>query len=129
MEKLFVVSKVGFEYNDEIYHQTECTALNPVMAYHSKEAANAEAMRLNIAELRKVELYEYGYGVDEMFSYRDRDSRYTVVQILSKYDDACDDDLESFDAAIKAASDEDLTQVVGLLRMKFFEVTEINVVD
>lgn len=129
MEKLFVVSEVGFEYNDEIYHQTKCTALNPVMAYRSKEAAEAEATRRNIAQFREVELYEYCYGVDELFSYKDHGARYEATQILSKYDDACDEDAELFDAAIKAASDEDLIQVIGLLRIKFFEVTEISLVD
>ena len=45
-ETLYVVCKIGYEYNDEIYYAPETDTAVPVKAYRSKEKADAEANKL-----------------------------------------------------------------------------------
>lgn len=44
---VFIVSKIGWEYNDEIYYRPESEGVTPVVAYRDKKKAQAECDRLN----------------------------------------------------------------------------------
>jgi hypothetical protein len=44
---IYIVSKIGWEYNDEVYFRPESEGGTPVNAYSTKEKAQAEVDRLN----------------------------------------------------------------------------------
>lgn len=50
---VFVVGKIGWEYNDENYYRPESEGVTPVKAYSTKEKAQAACDKLN-APLRKA---------------------------------------------------------------------------
>lgn len=49
---VYIISKVGWEYNDENYYRPQDKGGNPVKAYRSKEKAQAECDRMNGEWLR-----------------------------------------------------------------------------
>ncbi len=121
---VYIVNEVGFEYNDEIYRQPECNCLEPIKAYQSKEAATNEAMLLNIKELRSAEIETYGYELIDLFN--NEHARDKAVELLGLIYEA---DLQDFSNALKKAPKETLIEVLKLMEIQFYTVTEVNIVD
>lgn len=73
MTTLHVVVETSFEYNDEVYHSVEGEAGAPVIGYKNKKKAETECKRRTIEWLRSCSnLWEYGYGADEVVSDQDK---------------------------------------------------------
>ena len=147
VKKGFVVGRVGFEYNDEIFTQGEDSGVTPLKVFSTRERAKAEVVARTIDQLRKMDRYDslgcYGYSVDEVIN-----DPHALVEILFPHlvdaniveaDDSVeavvynklDDDMYSFfeevTPIITKLSDYELAALVKTLAIKFFEVYEVEV--
>jgi len=70
--KIYVVCRVAFDYNDEVYHTGNYGESFdvPSQAFKDEAKANALAQEMNIDNMVKAELYCYAYSVDELFTPR-----------------------------------------------------------
>jgi hypothetical protein len=64
--KAYVILQKGFEYNDEVY--TESDGGNPKIIFFSKEDARAKVEQLNFDEYKQRSLSEYTYDIDDVLS-------------------------------------------------------------
>lgn len=77
----YVITEIGYEYNDEIYYQSESGGGVPVKVYLDKEKAQAELDKLNMESLMTCQIGEYSYDIKDVIS--DMDS---FEKIVKKYD-------------------------------------------
>jgi len=69
MAKFYVISKVSFEYNDEIYHTGEDeTYQTPSQVYLDKKKAKEAAHLLELKEWKGLDLSSYCYNWNEIVS-------------------------------------------------------------
>lgn len=147
MTMLHVVVEASFDYNDEIYHTVEGDAGEPVVAFKDEKKANAECERRTIAWLRECHnLWEYGYGADEVIS----DVKALEVALgidltikecpkcgrkFKKNENFCSDcgakrgrdvDIEDRELNLSGESDETLKKVAGLLNFSPFKVVTVE---
>jgi len=66
MKSAYVVMEKGFEYNDEIYYESDGGGGHPSKILFTKEASDAEVERLNIEEIRKNQLYYYYNDIEDI---------------------------------------------------------------
>lgn len=64
--KAYVILQKGFEYNDEVY--TESDGGNPKIVCFSKEDARAKVEQLNFDEYKQRSLSEYTYDIEDVLS-------------------------------------------------------------
>ena len=64
--KAYVILQKGFEYNDEVY--TESDGGNPKIVCFSKEDARDKVEQLNFDEYKQRSLSEYTYDIDDVLS-------------------------------------------------------------
>lgn len=83
---VYILSKIGWEYNDETYYRPESEGGVPVKAYSTKEKAQAECDKLN-APLLKLDP-ESGYVRESDGSHEDeaRKNEYDCVPITEDYE-------------------------------------------
>ena len=95
-------------------------------AYRSKEKADAEANKLNLKEFRDIEIEGYSYDLEGLFP-TDYIRGKSIINVdISEYDFHDKEDVAEF---IAKANDEELTKLVALMDIKFYEVREIKLVD
>lgn len=138
--QMYVIGKIGYEYNDEVYHRPYgCeNASEPVSVYRSRENAEAECRRQNAAEFAKMDdewngLGSFGYDSDEIFDDED-----AAVALLRKYGAIDEDEYpdsdelnDLFPTLFKdyELSEEDLTLAFSACKVTFFDVYEVHVGD
>lgn len=119
MANLFVVTKSGYEYNDETYHRN--SGGKPLKAWKSEADAEADCLRQNLQELRKSNIRDYCYSLNEILK------KDLIKELTQNYGISEDDDSISF----KDLPDEILIRVLKEGRYKshpliFFEVYEVE---
>ena len=136
---VFVVTEVGFEYNDEINSRPYgCeNAGVPTVAYSTRAKANQEAMKLTIAKLKTENIGEYCYSLDEVISdYRGFET--VIAESIGASDaellmeNLSDDPYEhSSDLAgvLNKLNEDQLTRLAASLDLVFHEVTEVELSD
>ena len=62
----YVVTEVGYEYNDEIYYQSESGGGTPVRVFLDKAKAQAEVDRMNLESLIGCEIGSYAYDFSDI---------------------------------------------------------------
>jgi hypothetical protein len=130
----FVVTEIGWEYNDEVYYRGEAGGGKAVTIYRDRAKAQAEADRLNFAEILKQEenLMCFGYSVDEIFANTD-----TAQVILERngYEGPNVTELEygrdwsEFNKALKKMNEADQRAFANTLNVRFFEVQKAELAD
>ena len=63
MEKAYVILRKGFEYDDNIYNETE--GGSPSLIVFSREDAMKKVEELNIKEFKECSLHEYSYDLED----------------------------------------------------------------
>lgn len=116
--KVYIVCKLGFEYNDEYYYRPESEGGLPEAVFESREEAQKEMERRNALAFAGIEPREYGYLRDIS------DSSETEVEAI----------LEPFmkKGTYSWGIDEktsltDLRRIAKLFnRLKFYEIFEVE---
>ncbi len=129
MSKLYLIGKVGYEYNDEIYHRPYNTKglVEPDILYKDEDKAERICMERNIDELKREDLHGYGYEADDVFLYS------PLSRLAKKYNiDLVDDEMEHqeqvFKKLLRVVDEEDLPVLIDTCKIKFYEVYEVELV-
>lgn len=66
MSKAYVIMEKGYEYDDNIYNQTE--GGNPALICFSREDAEEKVKELNLSEFKKSSISEYAYSIEDVLN-------------------------------------------------------------
>ena len=66
MSKAYVIMEKGYEYDDNIYNQTE--GGNPTLICFSREDAEEKVKELNRSEFKKSSISEYAYSIEDVLN-------------------------------------------------------------
>jgi hypothetical protein len=69
--KVFIIQKVGWEYNDEYYYRAESEGGKPQKAFKDRAAAEAECLKLNLKAFDDHQGY-LGCYVPEFYEVEDQ---------------------------------------------------------
>jgi len=127
MKKAYVILRKGFEYDDNIYSETE--GGSPSVIVFSKEEAQQKVYELNIKEYKECSLSEYSYDMEdiltvEMEEYNNfNDSlnqKYGKPEVKSKW--------ESTENKLHTMANEEECKVYdSMVSISFYEFTETDV--
>lgn len=127
----YVVSEIGYEYNDEIYHQSENGGGNPVKIYLDKEKAQAEVDKLNMESFLTCEIGQYAYELSDLVT-----DMAAFEKIIKKYDKEGEVDLEEgyelgewFSVNASKFSKSDQKKLLELVSLEFYTLNEVEIDD
>ena len=127
----YVITEIGYEYNDEIYSQNDSGGGTPIRVFLDKEKAQAEVNRMNIDSLISCEIGSYAYDLEEII-----DDIPAFEKIISKYDLKKEVNMkESYDLGKWFASnaskfsESDKVKLLDLVMLEFFSITEVEIDD
>lgn len=81
---VYILTKIGWEYNDENYYRPESEGCIPVKAYSTKEKAQAECDKLNAPLLKNTP--QDGYCRIAERGEEDQEDEYGCVPITEDYE-------------------------------------------
>ena len=64
--KGYVLSRVDYQYNDEVYSQGEGDGVNPEKIFMDKETALKECEKLNVKMFRGLNIHSYTYDIEDL---------------------------------------------------------------
>lgn len=67
MSKVYVIGRVGWEYNDEVMYRAEGGGSLPTQAFRDKQKAENFCKQKNIEWIVENQLADYIYSMDELF--------------------------------------------------------------
>lgn len=116
--KVYVVTEVEFQYNDEIYYASDGEGGEPVEVFANKEAAEKAIEKLTLNWLKTTKLQDYGYEIDEIFSLWRLS---TELEISEEDIQQAWNDYE-FDALLEGKED----KAVEAFKLKLYKITELE---
>lgn len=119
MPSLFVVTKSGYEYNDETYTRSQGGV--PLRVWASEEVANKDCLKQNIKKLRDIDPRQYCESLEDILK------KDLIRDLVNNYNIVLDDDQMSF----KHLPDEILTRILTEGKYEsnpfvFFDVYEVE---
>ncbi|AVH85068.1 hypothetical protein RsoM2USA_140 [Ralstonia phage RsoM2USA] len=138
-QTVFVVSEIGFEYDDEIYHRPYgCDDAGvPTIAFKNRQRAEQEAVKLTISKLKHENLGEYGYSIDEVIGdfkgFTEVLTEAIGPEKSEKLVDDLSDDMYSYSdklgEILNTLNQDQLTRLISSLQIEFYEVVEVELSD
>lgn len=120
--KIWVVSRIGWEYDDSRYYKPESEGSYPVAALTLEELANEICKEKNASELRSLGSRGLSDYIDS-YDYRvDFDDEENKKFFNSHY---LDEELE-FIIPMSEISNETLLEVISYFGINFYEVIEVD---
>jgi len=127
MEKAYVILKKGFEYDDNIYNESE--GGTPNLIVFSKEDAKKKVDELNVKEFKQCSLNEYSYDLED-----------SLCVDLSEYDEFNDsltakygkpeikNRWESSENRLHPmANEEETKKYMSMVKLSFYEAIETDI--
>ena len=143
MSILYVITKRGFDHNNEVYFRHDADGGIPVKAYTTKEIAHREADKFNVQFLKdcvsdkEFQLNDFGYCLDDIF--KGNADEYvnnffdTIKEIYDIRFDLDDESIQEFsnwfNENISNFTDEELLEFVNATIIMCYEVVEIELDD
>lgn len=124
MAKAYVLVKIGFEYNDEVYHQTEEHFGEPILVFHNKTRAEEECLQNNIAAIKSTNWEDFLYDSEELVDLKH--NIWDVCQIFG-VEDLKDIDTGDLKKMFKKLNNDQLGVIADMLSIKFYRVDEVDV--
>lgn len=120
MRKIYIVSEIGWEYNDEKLYRPNIGGVIPKNAFLTKKAAQEVCDKKNLSFLKSINLADYLYGLDELV---DPNYYYIIDEMLGKnWEDVYSpDDLP--------LSDSQWMQLLPYITVKLYEVYDVELED
>jgi hypothetical protein len=127
MEKAYVILKKGFEYDDNIYSESE--GGSPSLIVFSKEDAMKKVEELNIKEYKECSLHEYSYDLEDALSvdvseYEEfNDSlttKYGKPELKNKWE-------SSENRLHPMANEEEIKKYMSMVKLSFYEAVETDI--
>jgi hypothetical protein len=127
MKKAYVILKKGFEYDDNIYSESE--GGSPSLIVFSKEDAKKKVNELNAKEYKQCSLNEYSYDLEDSLSVdlseydefnESLNTKYGKPESKSKW--------ESYENRLHPmANEEETEKYMKMVSLSFYEAVETDI--
>jgi hypothetical protein len=127
MEKAYVILRKGFEYDDNIYNESE--GGTPNLIVFSKEDANKKVEELNAKEFKECSISEYSYDIEDILT--------VEIYEYNKFNDLLNDKYGKIESKNKwesvenrlhpMANEEETKEYLKMVSMSFYESVETDV--
>ena len=127
MEKAYVILRKGFEYDDNIYSETE--GGSPSLIVFSKEDAMKKVNELNIKEYKECSLHEYSYDLEDSLNVEISEYEEFNESLNTKYGKPeSKNRWESFENRLHPMANEEETQkYMKMVKLSFYEAVETDI--
>jgi hypothetical protein len=127
MEKAYVILKKGFEYDDNIYSETE--GGSPSLIVFSKEDAIKKLEELNAKEYKACSLNEYSYDLEDSLNVEISEYDEFNESLNTKYGKPeSKNRWDSFENRLHPMANEEETQkYMSMVKMSFYEAVETDI--
>jgi hypothetical protein len=127
MEKAYVILKKGFEYDDNIYNESE--GGNPSLIVFSKEDALRKVKELNIKEYKECSLHEYSYDLEDALSVGVSEYEEFNESLNTKYGKPESKSIwDSFENRLHPmANEEEIKKYTEMVKLCFYEAVETDI--
>ena len=127
MEKAYVILRKGFEYDDNIYNESE--GGTPNLIVFSKEDADKKVYELNAKEYQQCSLNEYSYDLEDSLSvdlseydeFNDSlTTKYGKPELKNKWE-------SSENRLHPMANEEEIKKYMSMVKLSFYEAVETDI--
>lgn len=128
MSKVYIVSRIAFEYNDEVYHAPyNGESVIPQIAFDTKEEATAECLKLNTESYRGLTPGYYCYSIDDIINCDLAEIDGKVAKILNIEPEKVDftSGWSQFEFP-KDITDEQTQKLMKIFDLQFYTVNEVE---
>ena len=127
MEKAYVILRKGFEYDDNIYSETE--GGSPSLIVFSKEDAMKKVEELNIKEFKECSLHEYSYDLEDSLNVEVSEYDEFNESLNTKYGKPeSKNRWESFENRLHPmANEEETKKYMSMVKLSFYEAVETDI--
>jgi hypothetical protein len=127
MEKAYVILRKGFEYDDNIYNESE--GGNPSLIVFSKEDAKRKVDELNAKEYKECSLHEYSYDLEDSLNVEVSEYEEFNESLNSKYGKPeSKNRWDSFENRLHPMADEEETKkYMKMVKLSFYEAVETDI--
>ena len=127
MEKAYVILKKGFEYDDNIYSESE--GGSPSLIVFSKEDAQLKVKELNAKEYKECSLNEYSYDLEDCLTVEVGEYEEFNESLNTKYGKAqAKNRWESTENRLHPmANEEETEKYMKMVSMSFYEAVETDI--
>ena len=127
MKKAYVILKKGFEYDDNIYSESE--GGSPSLIVFSKEDAKLKVKELNAKEYKQCSLNEYSYDLEDSLSVDVSEYDEFNESLNAKYGKPDSKNRwESYENRLHPmANEEETEKYIKMVSMSFYEAIETDI--
>jgi hypothetical protein len=127
MEKAYVILRKGFEYDDNIYNESE--GGSPSLIVFSKEDAMKKVNELNIKEYKECSLHEYSYDLEDSLNVEVSEYEEFNESLNTKYGKPeSKNRWDSFENKLHPMANEEETQkYMSMVKLSFYEAVETDI--
>lgn len=127
MEKAYVILKKGFEYDDNIYSESE--GGSPSLIVFSEEDAKKKVNELNAKEYKQCSLNEYSYDLEDSLSVDLSEYDEFNESLNTKYGKPeSKNRWESFENRLHPmANEEETEKYMKMVNLSFYEAVETDI--
>lgn len=127
MEKAYVILKKGFEYDDNIYSESE--GGSPSLIVFSEEDAQKKVNELNAKEYKQCSLNEYSYDLEDSLSVDLSEYDEFNESLNTKYGKPeSKNRWESFENRLHPmANEEETEKYMKMVNLSFYEAVETDI--
>jgi hypothetical protein len=127
MEKAYVILRKGFEYDDNIYSESE--GGSPSLIVFSKEDANRKVDELNAKEFKQCSISEYSYDMEDILTVEIDEYDKFNESLNQKYGKPeSKNRWESYENRLHPmANEEETEKYMKMVSMSFYEAIETDI--
>jgi hypothetical protein len=127
MKKAYVILKKGFEYDDNIYSESE--GGSPSLIVFSKEDAKLKVKELNAKEYKQCSLNEYSYDLEDSLSVDVSEYDEFNESLNTKYGKPDSKNRwESYENRLHPmANEEETDKYMNMVKLSFYEAVETDI--
>jgi hypothetical protein len=126
MDKAYVILRTGYEYNDEIYYESEAGGGMPNLIVFSEKDAKDKVNELNIIEYKSQSLTNYCYDIEEVLNVEESKFKEFNDSLVEKYGKIVSknrwDDTDNI--LHPMANQEESLEYAKLIKLSFYEIIE-----
>ena len=127
MEKAYVILRKGFEYDDNIYSESE--GGSPSLIVFSKEDANRKVDELNAKEFKQCSISEYSYDMEDILTVEIDEYDKFNESLNQKYGKPeSKNRWESYENRLHPmANEEETEKYIKMVSMSFYKAVETDI--